>query len=551
MDKNSKLFLRKQAEALLQTNQTNLLQSQESLSSNELKKIIHELEVHQIELEMQHDELLRTQNELNISQNRYFDLYDMAPIGYCTLDEKGLIQEANLCASDLLGLSCQRLIKQPLSKFIHREEQDVYYLLNKKAQKTEQKQDGELHMVNAQGISFWANIIVISEKDNNNNQIFRLIFSDISKQKEQNMLVERQKEEFETIFNCSKDGIAIVDLQAKFLNFNDAYLEITGYNREELLQKSCLDFTSFEDKQKVFDAFTYILENGYIKNIEKKWLVNNNKSIFINISISLLPDKKRILLVTKDISSLKLFESQAKLASMGEMIGNIAHQWRQPLSVISTIASGMSFKKELDALNENEITPNMNKIVELTNYLSKTIDDFRDFIKGGGEEDICYLSTLFEKTLSIVNPNLKSNYIKVVTNIDSHITIQGYSNELMQAFINIINNAKDALVANENIEDKYIFIDAKIINNHCNLIIKDNGGGIDQSVISKIFEPYFTTKHQSQGTGLGLSMTYKIITERHNATIKVENIEYEYANKIHKGTLFTIRFMNPLVSASS
>ncbi|MDX9742719.1 MAG: PAS domain S-box protein, partial [Arcobacteraceae bacterium] len=150
---------------------------------------------------------------------------------------------------------------------------------------------------------------------------------DISDIKIQSKLIEQQKEEFETVFQYSKDGIAILDLNSKFLNFNDAYLEMTGFEREELLQKSCIELTVPEDRQKSLDAFQYVFEHGHIKNIEKSCIVNHDKLINVNMSVSLLPDKKRILLVTKDISSLKLLESQSKLASMGEMIGNIAHQW--------------------------------------------------------------------------------------------------------------------------------------------------------------------------------------------------------------------------------
>jgi PAS domain S-box-containing protein len=368
---------------------------------------------------------------------------------------------------------------------------------------------------------------------------------DITAMKVQGELIEKQKEEFETIFNYSKDGIAILDLNYKFLNFNNAYLEITGFTREELFTKSCLELTVPEDRQKSIDAFAYILKYGHIQNVEKSCIVNNNKVITVNMSLSLLPDKKRVLLVTKDVSSLKLFESQAKLASMGEMIGNIAHQWRQPLNVISTMASSIAFKQEFGTLTQEEILPDMENIIAQTNYLSRTIDDFRNFIKGGSTENMINIFSVFEKTFSIVRPSLKNNYITVISNIDETLELKGYENELMQAFINIINNAKDALVANEAIEDKYIFIDAKIVDHHCEITIKDNGGGVMLSVINRIFEPYFTTKHQAHGTGLGLSMAYKIITEMHNGTIEVSNIVFEYKQKKYMGACFNIKLFCP------
>ncbi len=185
--------------------------------------------------------------------------------------------------------------------------------------------------------------------------ILHATFHDITSMTRQSVLLEQQKEEFETIFNYSKDGIAILDLNSNFLSFNDAYVEMTGFSKEELLQKSCLELTAPEDQERSKKAFEFVLEHQHLENYEKNCIVNHNKVIITNMSISMLPDKKRILLVTKDVTSLKLFESQSKLASMGEMIGNIAHQWRQPLSVISTMASGIAFKKEYGVLKDDEL----------------------------------------------------------------------------------------------------------------------------------------------------------------------------------------------------
>ncbi len=181
MNKN----LRKEAEEILKNKIVQLSNNVQILSHNEMQNLVYELEVHQIELEMQNEELTRIQHELVVANNCYFDLYNMAPIGYCTLDENGLIQEANLSAENLLGLHRQQLLKQPIVRFIYRDDQDIYYLLNKKLLLTAEKQECELRMQNVQGVHFCAHLIVSSEKDSNNNQNFRLILSDISKQKEQ------------------------------------------------------------------------------------------------------------------------------------------------------------------------------------------------------------------------------------------------------------------------------------------------------------------------------------------------------------------------------
>ncbi len=358
------------------------------------------------------------------------------------------------------------------------------------------------------------------------------------KEKEHELMI--QKEEFETIFNNSKDGIAILDLDSNFLNFNDAYLEMTGFSKEELLQKSCIGLTIPEDKERTKAAIKNLLKNKFLKNFEKSCVVKDDKIQTVSMTFSLMPDKKRIIAVVKNITQDKLFESQAKLASMGEMIGNIAHQWRQPLSVISATASGISFRQEVGLLKEEMIISGMEEIMQQTNYLSETIEDFRNFIRGSKEETNFKVSSLIEKTLSITNPSLKNNYIDVIVKIDEEITIKGYEHELMQALINLLNNSKDALIGNNAIEFKYIFIEATKIENQCKITIKDNAGGIEPSIINRIFEPYFTTKHQSVGTGLGLSMTNKIITEIHHGSIVASNTTYTYNEQEYNGALFTI-----------
>ncbi len=358
------------------------------------------------------------------------------------------------------------------------------------------------------------------------------------KEKEHQLII--QKEEFEAIFNNSKDGIAILDLESKFLNFNEAYLRMTGFSKEELLEQSCIDLTIPNDQERTKSAIQNILKNGFVENFEKTCIVKDGKTQIVNMTLSLMPDKKRILAVVKNITQLKLFESQAKLASMGEMIGNIAHQWRQPLSVISATASGISFKQELGMLSNEMIETGMEEIVHQANYLSQTIDDFRNFIKGEATQEDFSVTSLINKTLSIANPSLKNNYIECFVQIDEDLTLRGYEHELMQALINILNNSKDALIQNNTIETKYVFIEVKKVENRCEISIKDNGGGIEKSILSRIFEPYFTTKHQSVGTGLGLSMTNKIITEMHHGTIIASNNTYEYNGKEYTGALFTI-----------
>ena len=215
-----------------------------------------------------------------------------------------------------------------------------------------------------------------------------------------------------------------------------------------------------------------------------------------------------------------MLSQQAKMAAMGEMIGNIAHQWRQPLSLITTSASGMKMQKEFDSLDDETFERSIYNITNSAQYLSKTIDDFRNFFKTDKVSSNIKIQDILEKTLKLTKEQLKSNDIKIVKNIENY-EIYGVENELIQALINIINNSKDALITKD--YERQINIDTYSNKNKGILKITDNGGGIDLDIIDKVFEPYFTTKHKAQGTGIGLYMTEEIIKKHLEASIRIKN----------------------------
>jgi len=236
----------------------------------------------------------------------------------------------------------------------------------------------------------------------------------------------------------------------------------------------------------------------------------------------------------------KLFKSE-KLAAMGEMIGNIAHQWRQPLSVISTGSTGMIMQKEFGVLDDDQFIKTCNTINENAQYLSRTIDDFQNFIKGDRSKKMFRLNSEIHSFLQLVNGTIKKYDITIIEKMKNDIQIDGYENELTQCFINIFNNAKDALKDNTvSTEKRYIFIETSLENETVCIAIKDNAGGIPNDIISHIFEPYFTTKHQTQGTGLGLHMTYNLIVDGMKGNIEATNISYKYEGIEYQGAEFII-----------
>ena len=193
----ARMILRNRAEKIDLQSSAGSLENISSLSPEDTLQILHELRVYQIELEVQNEELQQAQVELDVSRSRYFDLYDMAPVGYCTFSEKGLVLEANLTAATLLGMSRAALVRQPISRFILTADQDIYYRHRKQIIDTGEQQSFELRLVKQDGTTFWALITAVAAEDSDNNLVFRIVLTDISARKQAEMEINILNTELE------------------------------------------------------------------------------------------------------------------------------------------------------------------------------------------------------------------------------------------------------------------------------------------------------------------------------------------------------------------
>ena len=281
----------------------------------------------------------------------------------------------------------------------------------------------------------------------------------------------------------------------------------------------------------VYRQYFIIKLNKRLKNLVN---IKTNRLKIMNKKLAIRIKKELDKHQEKD----RILAQQQKMVAMGQMIENIAHQWRQPLSVISTSASGLKLKKQLNILEDEELIKSIDKIVDTAKYLSDTIDDFRYFFKPQKDKTKFSLAKNIEKSLSFLEATLKENSIKVEFEYED-IDIIAYETELIQVFINIINNSKDAFIEKK-IEDRVIFISIKKFPNRILIEIKDNAGGVEEDILDKVFEPYFTTKHQYNGTGIGLYMSNQIIKTHLNGDIFMKNCSFKYKNIEQKGVITTI-----------
>lgn len=258
-------------------------------------------------------------------------------------------------------------------------------------------------------------------------------------------------------------------------------------------------------------------------------------------SLKILNDKLKKQ-VQQEVSKSKIKDNllfqQSKMAMMGEMLGNIAHQWKQPLSTISFAATGIQLNKELGLLDDELLNKSLNSIVESSSFLSNTVDDFRNFLKPNHKKEKFTIKSIIEKTLLLIVGTLETNNVKVYQNI-SDFEIYGIKGELTQVLLNIINNAKDIVIENNQNNERFIFIDTISTDDKFIITIKDDGGGIPQDIIDKVFEQYFTTK-TIEGTGIGLHMSSEIIKTHFNGKLQVENRNYNFNGKNYTGAIFEI-----------
>ena len=289
-----------------------------------------------------------------------------------------------------------------------------------------------------------------------------------------------------------------------------------------------LNMVEPQDRKKLIDLREK-LNDGNVHSIEISVRRRDNTVLHMIESAKLIfEDNKpsKIIGTSLDITEIKMKDTllmqQAKAAQMGEMINMIAHQWRQPLNAISSAGIKLSMQNEMDLLSKENISQTASFIEEMTQKMSQTINDFMDFTKPNNEKQLVNLEEILNNILKVIGPQLTNHNINIESNIEKDFHFYTYKKELEHILMNLISNARDALESLDDIEKK---IQISIYSKHdfCVIRVEDNGGGIDDEFLDRVFDPYFTTKTTNKGTGLGLYMSKKILQEHMNGNIYVRN----------------------------
>ncbi len=241
---------------------------------------------------------------------------------------------------------------------------------------------------------------------------------------------------------------------------------------------------------------------------------------------------------------------QARLASLGEMLNNIAHQWRQPLGSLTMIVQSFQTKMLLGKLTEKFVDEKVDDALLLAQNMSNTLDDFKNFFSPDKTKSKFFIKNCIEHSMQLAKYLLEKENIKINLIIKEDIEINSFYNELSHVFLNVISNSKDALCSTINKDDRIIKIIVHRYKENIIINMLDNGGGIAPDIIPKIFEPYYTTKYKSAGTGIGLYMSKQIVEKHMNGTILYKTVTHKIKDKRNFNcSLFTIKI--PIINEDS
>ena len=348
--------------------------------------------------------------------------------------------------------------------------------------------------------------------------------------------------EFHALINSTLEALIVFE-NDKCTEINYECLKLFGFDSKvEVLGKKPAYFIAKQSQGLVLTNSIKKYRDSYevfgIKKNAETFCMLLKEDIFISSK------KKFKILAILDLTEVKNREKtlslNLKLASMGEMLENIAHQWRQPLSAISVAASGMELQHEYKFLDEKQFRESIRIILSNTKQLSQTIDTFRDFFKAKNENIIFNLKKTFLKTQKLIFSKYEESNIKLILNLED-VNITRNEIELMQIFLNILNNSKEAFIHGGKEYKRFVFVDIIKENDFAIICIKDNALGIKKEFLERIFEPYFTTKKQHLGTGTSLYLGREIISKQFKGSIEVNNITYDYEKTVHQGCVFKIK----------
>ena len=481
-------------------------------------------------------------NELTKSNELFEAVYNQAAVGIAIILPENVFLQTNQKFCDIVGYTEDELRNRTVFDIIDKEylkksRENLQNINTKKISNFSM----EKRFIKKDGTVFWGNVTVSTLLDTENKVKFNIaILEDIQKRKDAQKEAAFQYQTLRSVLDSTDDMIYYKDYlhsDGNYLGANKSLAKLLNTQQSNIVGRNDVEIFGEEFGLKYQRDDKSVLKNLSSKTIEE-WVTDtqNNKLLFSTQKTPFYNEENElvgILGIGRDITKLheqqieileqkELMMVQSRHAAMGEMIGMIAHQWRQPISVIAMSANNMLLDLSFDEINIDDFEKAASSILDQTQHLSKTIDDFRNFFRPDNEKETVMLKSIIQESIGIFGASLKNSNIQLVLDIQSESFIHIHGRELLQVYINLIKNAQDALIEHRK-ENRTITITISENNKYIDTIICDNGGGIPKDLINEIFDPYFTTKDKKIGTGVGLHMSKTIIEQHMNGLLTVQN----------------------------
>ena len=494
----------------------------------DIQKVIHELHIHQIELEMQNEELRLAQLALHEARDKYADLYDFAPTGYFTISEKGLIQEANLTGATMLGVERGKLRGQPFSRFITGDTLDTFYRHRQKLVETRTKQGCELRLKQKDGSWFHAQLdCVVGEDDEGNITAIRLAATDIEERMKAVKAIEQGKREWETTFNAISDWVCLIDLDHRIVRTNQSVKAYTGRSVEGIVGGSCCEVVH-GTKSPIDACPTRKMLKTRCRESAELHLPEENKWLLVTVDPVMDDDGSvvGIVHIVRDITLLKKEEAERakieKLESLGVLAGGLAHDFNNVLAIIL----GNVSSAKMDAAPYPNIEESLAEAEKGCLRAVKLTRQLLTFAKGGAP--VTKTASLNDVITESADFALKGSNVSVDYALPGETwPVEIDVGQINQVIHNLVLNADQAMpeggVVGIRVENRVIGESDALPLPHgkyCHISIADRGIGIPQAHLSKIFDPYFSTK--DKGSGLGLASSHSIV-QKHGGHIWVDS----------------------------
>ncbi|MCV6608002.1 MAG: ATP-binding protein [Campylobacterales bacterium] len=357
------------------------------------------------------------------------------------------------------------------------------------------------------------------------------------------------EEKYKMLFDGSPDCFIVTSIEkrsfSKIQEISRSIHQILGYTQEEMKKYTFDEILSSNEELTekdileridLHDMFLLLLKLKHKKGhdivCEVSFELRNNHVHQNLIFIVIRNINDRIKLEAEKEEKEAILIQQSKMATVGEMIGNIAHQWRQPLNALSLVLNKINTLYEMDRLTPEKMENSFEQGITAIEKMSGTIDDFRNFFKPNKKKENFNVVESIKNSIGIVEDILKSNDIFIEKEFDSNVIVSGYQNEFSQVILNLVSNAKDVLIEKEELIKKEIVIHVEKDDRKAYILVRDNGGGIPEEIKEKVFNPYFTTKEEGKGTGIGLYMSKMIIEKSMDGRLTVSNDEHGAVFKV-------------------